>query len=150
MYTYTHIGTGKWIIKAHLDCMNKNEPYYLKPEDQKPINEKLATICVPHDMNWKPRSLNDISQWKGLHVCMNFSLVVFRNSRVIIICNSEYVVTYFSGSCFQLAKFNISYCILVFHFLNHSCIMNTSITSLSFLPLCGYCWRERLPWKILS
>lgn len=51
MYTYTHIGTGKWIIKAHLDCMNKNEPYYLKPEDQKPINEKLATICVPHDMN---------------------------------------------------------------------------------------------------
>lgn len=60
-----YIGTGKWIIKAHLDCTKKNEPYYLKPEDQKAINEKLATISVPHDMNRKPRSLNDISQWKG-------------------------------------------------------------------------------------
>ncbi|XP_020906134.1 uncharacterized protein LOC110244271 isoform X3 [Exaiptasia diaphana] len=61
-------GTGKWIIQAILNSKNKDTPYYLKPRQQKILNEKLSKIAVPHDMDRKPRSLDHIKYWKAIEV----------------------------------------------------------------------------------
>ena len=53
--------------QSDLDSTNKDKPYYINPEKQRTLNEKLAKISVPHDMDRKPRSLEDIKQWKGLY-----------------------------------------------------------------------------------
>ncbi|KXJ08200.1 hypothetical protein AC249_AIPGENE23502 [Exaiptasia diaphana] len=57
-------GTGKWIIQAMVISNNKEEPYYIKPAQQKVLNDQLTKL-VPHDMDRKPRSLEHIKYWKG-------------------------------------------------------------------------------------
>lgn len=76
------IGTGKWIIKSMVDSKNKDCIFYLKPSQQREINEMLEKITVPHDMDRKPRSLKDLKHWKGI-MCNMRRLVVIHISYYI-------------------------------------------------------------------
>lgn len=48
-----------------MNSENKDLAFYIKPEKRKEINAKLCGIKVPHDMDRKPRSLDEIKYWKG-------------------------------------------------------------------------------------
>ena len=67
------VGTGKWMIKAMVDSKNKGELYYIKPEQQRMLNARIKAVLVPRDMNRKPRSLDNIKQWKGALSFSHFS-----------------------------------------------------------------------------
>ena len=53
-------------MKAFVDSKKNEEPFYIKPQIQVLLNQKLEQIKVPHDMDRKPRSLADIKFFKGL------------------------------------------------------------------------------------
>ena len=65
IFNSIYVGTGKWIIKAFVDSKSKDQSFYIKPGQQRTLNSQIKTVLVPHDMNRKPRSLDDINQWKG-------------------------------------------------------------------------------------